>query len=90
MRLCSIMSETAIFNLLLREGREKKVFRTRDFFFIQFQSESWSRLYDKFNRESYSAFVCGCLMRAAAVETMENMFFVISKHQIWAIKAAKV
>lgn len=65
--MCSIMSETAIFNL--REGREKKVFRTQDFFFIQFQSESWSRLYDKFNRESYSAFVCGCLIRAAAAET---------------------
>ena len=35
MRLCSIMSETAIFNL--REGREKKVFRTQDFSLSNFR-----------------------------------------------------
>ena len=35
MRLCSIMSETAIFNL--REGREKKVFRPQEFYLSNFR-----------------------------------------------------
>ena len=38
MRLCSILSETTIFNLLvLREGREKKVFRPQEFYSSNFR-----------------------------------------------------
>jgi len=85
------MSETTIFNLLvLREGREKKVFRPQEFYLSNFRVKAGPDYMISLIVSLYSAFVCGCLMRAAAVETTENMFFVISKHQIWAIEAAKV